>query len=120
MTAQGRRGDEAGAGTVFGLAFLAVIAVAAVVAIGVAAIVLAHRRAESAADLAAIAAASGFQRGVDPCSEAQRVALANAAEMTGCTMDGPNAIVEVASVASVGIELSMPARARAGPEGLTR
>jgi len=100
------------------LGFLGITAVLALVAVGVGGLVLAHRRAESAADLAALAAASGYQRGLSPCAEAHRVAAANDARVVGCSLDGPVATVSVECTVVIGHSFRMTGRARAGPQGL--
>lgn len=48
--------------------------------------VLARHRAETAADLAALAAAGGIGVSADPCSAARQVAGRNAAEMQLCRL----------------------------------
>ena len=99
----------------FGIGFLGVVLVVAFVGVGVGAIVLTHRRAESAADLAALAAATGYQQGLSPCAQARRVATANDATLVSCAMDGPVATVSVECAAVIGHAFRMTGRARAGP-----
>jgi secretion/DNA translocation related TadE-like protein len=54
-------------------------------ALGVAAAMVGdHRRAQGAADLAALAGASALADGGDPCAAAERVAAENGASLTGC------------------------------------
>jgi len=113
-----RCADQRGAGTVLGLGFLGLVSVIAFVAVGLGGIVVVHRRAESAADLAALAAASGYQGGSGPCDAARRIAAANGATVVRCALDGPVATVEVACTARIGAPIRMIGRARAGPEGL--
>lgn len=113
-----RTRDERGVATIFGIGLLAVVAVVAMAAVGAGAIVLTHRRAESAADLAALAAAAGYQRGVSPCAEARQVAAANDATVVGCVMDGPVATVSVECTVVIGHTFEMTGRARAGPQEL--
>lgn len=109
--------DEAGAATVFALAALALVLVVGLAGSVVGGVVLAHRRAGAAADLAALAAAQGAQAGRDPCAQADRVAAANGANLTGCSVDGWDATVEVrvSGPRVFGRSATLPARARAGP-----
>ncbi len=78
-------------------------------------LVNAQRRAQSAADLTALAAAASVE--VDACAEALRVATANAAGLDGCEVDGAAVRVTVSVVgpAMAGRELRVSAEARAGP-----
>jgi secretion/DNA translocation related TadE-like protein len=48
--------------------------------------VLARHRAESAADAAALAAAAQIGVGLDPCQAARRLAAANRAQVSSCTL----------------------------------
>lgn len=111
-----RHGDE-GAATVVGLALIALLILVGVATAAVGGAVLAHRRAEAAADLAALAAAQALQGRGDPCREAARIAQANDAQLRACTVDGWTASVEVAVSGPrlIGLGLSLPARSRAGP-----
>ena len=54
----------------------------------VAALVRAHRVAQSAADLAALAGAGALQLGGDACGRAAEVAEANDARLTACSRQG--------------------------------
>jgi len=112
------RRPEQGAAAVFGMAMIGLVAVVAMVAVGIGALILAHRRAQSAADLAALAAAVGQQRGAAPCRAAERVAVANGARLVGCVLNGDVATVDVECAALVGGIARMPGQARAGPAGL--
>lgn len=84
---------DRGSGTVLGLAASAVLMVAALLAWTITAGVAAHQRASVAADLAALAAARGAD-GPD-CAVAQRVALANAAALDSCAVEGADVLVRV-------------------------
>lgn len=122
MTARGsqrsRVRDARGAATVLGIGFIGLILTVALVAVGITAVIAAHRRAQSAADLAALAAASGYQRGVSPCDEAQRIAEANGGHLISCALDGPVATVEVECSTVLGDTFQMHGRAKAGPGGI--
>lgn len=93
---------------------LITVAVACGVAAGA---VLAHRRAQSAADLAALAAATAAQGGSDPCGAAARVARRNHAILRACSVTGWDASVRVSvdGPRMAGMTMRLPARARAGP-----
>jgi secretion/DNA translocation related TadE-like protein len=97
---EGRRPDEAVARDA-GSASIWVLALAvAVLAIGGAAIVVvaaisARHRAESAADLAALAGAAAARDGSDGCRAAAVVAVANRATLAGCqvAVDGSITVI---------------------------
>jgi secretion/DNA translocation related TadE-like protein len=77
-------------------------------------LVTAQRRAQSAADLAALAAAS---RPDEACTQADEVATANEAALEGCSTDGDDVTVEV-SVPGPRVpwrKVRVSAEARAGP-----
>ena len=84
--------------------------------------VLARHRAETAADLAALAAATRLGTGGDPCAAAQPIAAANAAQLAGCRVrpaaggrGGPvDVTVEVAAQLPVIGSRQVVATARAG------
>lgn len=116
MTRRSRRRDERGAASIVALSLVAVLVLVAVASAGVAAVVVAHRRAQSAADLAALAAAQALQRGGDPCAAGSSIAQAQRSALTGCGVDGPDVVV----IASVELPLllggsAVSGRARAGP-----
>jgi secretion/DNA translocation related TadE-like protein len=83
----------------------------------VAALVHAHREAQSAADLAALAGAGAVGRGAPACPAAAGVAAANTARLTQCVVDGRVVAVqvEVAGPHWLGQTADLSARARAGP-----
>ncbi|KQQ03922.1 MULTISPECIES: Rv3654c family TadE-like protein [unclassified Rathayibacter] len=108
-----RSGEEGSAAVTAISVVAATVLVTAAVLSGCGA-VLAHQRAVSAADAAALAAAdtaSGLVPG-EPCTQASRVATAGGAELAECSVAEGRASVEV--VVAVG-PLTMPARSRAGP-----
>lgn len=111
-----RTRDERGAAVVVGIGLLAVLLFVAAVSVGTVAIVLEHRRAQVAADLAALAGAAALQRGADPCAAATRIADRHRATVTHCVVDGLT--VGVATAVRLPPALGgadVPARARAGP-----
>jgi secretion/DNA translocation related TadE-like protein len=109
--------DERGAATVLVLAFLGLLLFVGAALGVVGALVRAHRSAQSAADLAALAAASALARGDDPCVAAASVASANGADLVSCAPDGLEARVgvEVAGPRWLGQTADLQAEARAGP-----
>jgi secretion/DNA translocation related TadE-like protein len=107
------RADHGGA-TILVVAMAGVLMFVAVGLAAVGGLVTAQRRAQAAADLAALGAAS------DPgqaCGEAARIAAANAAVLDGCQVNGDEVRVSV-SVMSPSVawrEVRVSAEARAGP-----
>ncbi|MEV7619992.1 Rv3654c family TadE-like protein [Microbacterium sp. NPDC089321] len=96
-----------------------VVAVAATLSLGLAAVggvAVTAQRAAGAADAAALAAADvasgAIATGEDACASAARVARASGSEVVACALDGLTATVEVRSAYS---GLVAVARARAGP-----
>lgn len=96
-----------------------VLAVAAVLSLGLAAVggaAVTAQQAAGAADAAALAAADAASGAVpadeEPCALAARVAVAAGARLTGCALEGFVATVEV-QAAYAG--LAAVSRARAGP-----
>ena len=83
----------------------------------VAAIVTAHRTAESAADLAALAGAAAHQQGGDGCARAAALANDNGARLTGCELTGGDVVVTVVVTGPrwLGQGSDLTAQARAGP-----
>jgi secretion/DNA translocation related TadE-like protein len=79
--------------------------------------VRAHRAAESAADLAALAVAGAVDNGGDPCSRGAGVAAANGARLGSCEVNGREAMVRVTVTGPrwLGQEADLSAEARAGP-----
>jgi secretion/DNA translocation related TadE-like protein len=85
----------------------------------VAAMVSAHRAAQAAADLAALAGAMASRDGGDPCSAAGSVAADNGGRLVGCDVDGAEVtvLVEVPGPHWLGQTHDLTAAARAGPGG---
>jgi secretion/DNA translocation related TadE-like protein len=111
--------DQEGSATVLilGICLAAFVLLAAVGGLGVAAV--ARHRAQSAADLAALAAADVLAGGSGglPCTAASRVVAANGGDLAGCEVSGQ--VVEVAVLSRppgpIGRLGLARARARAGP-----
>ncbi|MFE7529717.1 Rv3654c family TadE-like protein, partial [Kitasatospora sp. NPDC057542] len=111
--AAGGRGPDAGSATVWllALAMLGTAVFAATIAVG--SVVAARHRAESAADLAALAAADRLL--LDPdggCARAAGIVAAQGAGLVSCAVDQSADAVEV--VAEVGVR-GLPVRLPVGP-----
>lgn len=78
------------------------------------ALLVAHREAQNAADLAALAAAENRADADRGCGLAATVATANKASLLSCQVDGTTVVVEV-QVRVAGRAAEVHARARAGP-----
>ncbi|MBA2955421.1 hypothetical protein GON03_13875 [Nocardioides sp. MAH-18] len=111
-----RRRDARGSATPFAIACLGLLVLLAA-ALGVtAALIRAHRQAQAAADLAALAAAREVGRG-DPCAAGGGTAAANGATITSCVLSGRDVLVrvEVTGPHWLGQTADLAAEARAGP-----
>lgn len=110
----GRRGGERGSATLFAVAVVALLMMVGAALGVVAAMVHAHRVAQSAADLAALAAAAATG---DPCGAATRIAEANGAGLDACQVEGPDVRVTVTVRGPhwLGQPHDLSAAARAGP-----
>jgi len=109
-----RRGDQRGSGTVLVLAVVGVLTLVAVVLGLLAAAQGARGRAQSAADLAALAAAGAWRDGWgDPCAVAAVVVRRNGARLADCdALAGGIVTVEATYPSPVGAAV---AHSRAGP-----
>jgi secretion/DNA translocation related TadE-like protein len=108
---------ERGSATLFAVAVVGLVALVAA-ALGVAgAMVHAHRVAQSAADLAALAAARSLADGRDPCASAEAIASANGAEVETCSVAGPDVRLRVTVPGPRWLAQphDLEAEARAGP-----
>jgi secretion/DNA translocation related TadE-like protein len=81
------------------------------------AMVVDHRRAQAAADLAALGGASALADGADGCAEAARIAAGNGSSLTTCAVEGADLRVAVVVRGPVwlGGHGDLAAMARAGP-----
>ena len=109
--------DERGSVTPFAIACLGLLVVLAAALGVVAAMVRAERQAQSAADLAALAAARALGRGEDGCGTGGRIAAANAASLLSCVTTGweVRLRVQVPGPHWLGQVADFDAEARAGP-----
>jgi secretion/DNA translocation related TadE-like protein len=110
------RGED-GAATLLALAMCAVLLMAGAGLGVVGAIVVDHRRAQAAADLAALAGAAATARGAPGCAAADEVARLNSAELLDCSIDGATLTVRVSVTGPhwLGQQADLEAGARAGP-----
>lgn len=111
----GRGGGDDGAATVLVVAMAGVLVFVMVALAAVGGLITAQRRAQAAADLAALAAAGALD--ADACAAGLRVARANAAVLDGCVVAGSEVrvVVSVAGPPMPGREVRVSAEARAGP-----
>lgn len=116
MRSPPRRDDE-GAATLLVTACLGLLLLVGCALAVVAAMVTAHRSAQAAADLSALAGAAAVRDGGDPCGAAGGVAAANGARLTSCAVVGQevNVEVEVTGPRWLGQQHDLLAQARAGP-----
>ena len=118
MTRSRRGGEERGAAALLAVAMSCVLLLVAA-ALGVAAaLVVDHRRAQSAADLAALAGAVEAGRGGQPCDIAGEVADHNGAHLRECALEGLTVTVRVRVEGPrwLGQRGDLDAMARAGPQ----
>ena len=111
-----RQLDEHGAGTLLAAAMMGLLVTVTVGASGAVAVVASHRRAQTAADLAALAGAAALQEGGDACQRAGGIARRNGADLRDCQVDGWDVSVVVTAPLSLpGASMNLEARGRAGP-----
>lgn len=108
---------ERGAATLLVLTMSGVVLLFGAALAVVTAMVVDHRMAETAADLAALAGARGEALGGSGCAAAARVAAADHARLTACEVIGRavEVEVEVAGPHWLGQQADLAARSRAGP-----
>jgi secretion/DNA translocation related TadE-like protein len=112
------RANERGSATLVAVAMMAVLLAIALGGSLVGSAVIARHRAQSAADLAALAAARWVGSGPQAaCTWASSVATVNHSRLVACTLDGLDVVVTVdvaVSLGRLGVG-SARAAARAGP-----
>lgn len=115
-----RRSGDRGSAAVFATVLIGPLAVVSVFVGALGGVVADQRRAASAADLAALAAAGALQSGADACAAAASIASRNGGRLSSCRVSGDVAAVEVARDARVLLDrhVRVAAEARAGPVGL--
>lgn len=118
-TSSGRRrnGRDSGVATVYACLGCVLLLVVTGLAVQLGAGVLARQRAETAADLSALAGAANVLQGPDiACAAAVAVASANDAAAESCSVSGPEVRVTVTVLVNAGPLIGSAAgRARAGP-----
>ncbi len=110
--------DERGIATVLGACVIAGLLVLVVAVVFVASAVVARHRAQSVADLAALAAAQRAMMALDdPCGAARMIAADSAVAITRCGIDGMDVVVVTTADVDLGPFGVREARAvaRAGP-----
>jgi secretion/DNA translocation related TadE-like protein len=112
-----RTGRERGSVSLFVVACLGLLLLVGAALGVVAALVRAHRQAQAAADLAALAVASAVARGPDPCAAGGSIAEANGGRLTSCRLAGRTGTVRVVVPGPrwLGQLADLEAEARAGP-----
>jgi secretion/DNA translocation related TadE-like protein len=109
------RTADSGAATVWAAISAAALLVVAAAVFSVGSMMLTRQRAAHTADLAALAAAGGADRGGQvACERANSVAVKAAVRLVTCRLDGWDALVEVEAAAPGGLGVAS-AHARAGP-----
>lgn len=104
-----RLGDDTGSATLIAVAMIAVLLAITVGGFYLGSAVVARHRAQAAADLSALAAASALAQGVEAaCSRAALIANAMNVAVTDCTVDNLDVVITI----QVG---KARAAARAGP-----
>ncbi len=113
----GRRCRDKGVATVYACLGCVLLLVVTGLAVSLGAGVLARQRAETAADLSALAGAAKVLQGPDvACAAAVAVASANGAAAESCSVSGPDVRVTVTVLVNAGLLTgSATGRARAGP-----
>ncbi|MBE7325436.1 flp pilus-assembly TadE/G-like family protein [Nocardioides sp. Y6] len=118
----GRRSSdrcERGAGSVLTLALVAVLLTVTLAVAACGGLLSAHRQAQSAADLAALAGAVEAARGGDGCAAAARVAELNGARSVRCSVEGTEVrvVTGVRGPRWAGFRAELVGEAVAGPRG---
>jgi secretion/DNA translocation related TadE-like protein len=113
-----RRRTERASATLFAVAVVGVLVLVGAALGVVGAMVRAHRLAQSAADLAALAGAEALARGADACAAATGIAEANDASVDSCAVDGFDVRLQVTVAGPhwLGQQHDLSAQARAGPD----
>ncbi len=117
MTPGRRSRGESGAATLLVIAMAGVLVLIGCALGVVQALVVAHRGAQAAADLAALAGAGAAARGEAPCAAAEAVADANGSDLVECGVAAGTVtvLVRVTGPHWLGQDADLEARARAGP-----
>lgn len=113
----GRRGEE-GVGVVLVIGIVVLLMTVALIGARAVALIATHRQVQAAADLAALAGVEAELAGREPCLQADRIAIANGADLTRCAASHGvvDVVVDVVVEAGVGLlgTWTLSGRARAG------
>ena len=117
LVTRGSRRCEGGSATVPAVVLLALVLLVGAGLGVVAAMFVAHRSAQSAADLAALAAAAAHADGGDACGAGRALAARNGGRLVACGVEGEDVrlTVEVDGPRWLGQRADLVAEARAGP-----
>lgn len=121
MSTSRRRADECGSGSVLVLGLCAAVCTGVLLVSLLGGAATARHRAQTAADLSALAAsdvALGRRPG-QPCAAAGAVAAANGGRLVGCRQDGDSVVVVTVTVVPAGPVSRLgtaEASAKAGPQ----
>lgn len=110
--------DDRGSATILGCFLMAALVVVTATLVHVGSAVASRHRAQAAADLAALAVAVALDRGNgQACAQAERIATRMRVRVRSCTVDGWDAVVEVAAEVTTALPGlgEAVAIARAGP-----
>ena len=115
MTGRHVRGERGSA--VWITPFVGLLLVAALILAFQGGVLVAQRRVQAAADLAALAGASALQRGDDGCATAGTIARRNGATLRRCDVSDQELVVTLsrAGPRTLGRAVEVRASARAGP-----
>ena len=109
-------GADSGSGSVLGILLVSLAAVGLVLVAMVGNLLICRGRAQTAADAAALSAATALYEGRDsPCVRAASVAAANKGTLTTCTVEEEDVLVDVGVDTSVLIVPRVVQSSRAGP-----
>lgn len=113
------RAAERGAGTLLALTLTSVLLTVGVALAACVGLVHAHRQAQAAADLAALAGAVAASRGEDACAAAAEVADLNGASLRGCRVETGRVrvVTGVPGPRWAGFSAELVGEAAAGPRG---
>nr|WP_296764316.1 Rv3654c family TadE-like protein [Rhodococcus sp. (in: high G+C Gram-positive bacteria)] len=110
--------EDDGYATILAAFALAALLIVVIAVVHVGSAVSTRHRAQSAADLSALAAAGALDRGVyDACAAGASIVNRMGGSMTGCVVEEWDVVVEVSITTELGIfgERAAVASARAGP-----
>lgn len=110
------RDEDCGSGSSMGIALVALVALGLVIVAMVGNLLICRAGARTAADASALAAATVLDEGSgSPCVQASVVASADRGNLTACTVEGEDVLVEVGVDTSVLIIPRVAQSSRAGP-----